>query len=285
MSNDSKDAFLGSTDWLVSAVKKNPEGLLLLAAGCALLLRNKRSPGSSQHHRSLHPGGGERGSRRRGSDRGGDWDLAEGMSRTADKAREYATTVSDTVSETAEEYVSAAGEYVDDARRMIVKQSGRMADQAQGAIERISREQPLAVAIAGLAAGAAIAAAFPTTRFEREALGEAGKTLSDAASSAGERLSRAASAAGEQLKEAAEEKGLNKEGIKEVASGVVDAFGKTVTGDTKEHQSPSSAQPSVGKGNRQGSVVPPTADRSAASQRPSTEPGAPRAGAKLHTER
>jgi hypothetical protein len=250
----------------MSAVKKNPEGLLLLAAGCALLLRNKRSPGTSQSHRTRSSGSGERGSGPHRSGQRNDWDLAEGMSRTAEKAREYATTVGEAVSETTEEYVSAAGEYADDARRMIVKQSGRIAEQAQGAIERIAREQPLAVAVAGLAAGAAIAAAFPTTRIERETLGEAGKTLSEAASSAGERLSKAASAAGERLKEAAEEKGLNKEGIKEVASGVADAFEKTVTGVAKEHKSPSSTQPSGGERDQAGSAFPASSGQSAASQ-------------------
>ena len=30
----------GATGWLVGAVKNNPEGLLLLAAGCALLMRS-----------------------------------------------------------------------------------------------------------------------------------------------------------------------------------------------------------------------------------------------------
>jgi hypothetical protein len=157
---------------------------------------------------------------------------------------------------------------------MIVQQSERMAKQAQGAIERISREQPLAVAIAGLAAGAAIAAAFPTTRIERETLGEAGRTLSNAASNAGERLSKAASAAGDRLKEAAEEKGLNREGIKEVASSVAEAVEKSVTGDM--NHSPPSAQTTAGKGNRTEPVFPASSDRSAASQSTSTEPGAPR---------
>ena len=86
----------------------------------------------------------------------------------------------------------------------------------------------MAVAIAGLAAGAAVAAAFPATRMERETLGPAGQRLSEAASSAGERLSEAASAAGERLMSVAEEKGLNAAGVKEVARDVADTFGKVV---------------------------------------------------------
>jgi hypothetical protein len=43
MNNNSNKHGFGSTDWLVSAIKKNPEGLLLMAAGCALLLRTGNS--------------------------------------------------------------------------------------------------------------------------------------------------------------------------------------------------------------------------------------------------
>ncbi len=38
----------GTGDWIMGAVKSNPEGLLLLAAGCALLLRSGAS-GRSAH--------------------------------------------------------------------------------------------------------------------------------------------------------------------------------------------------------------------------------------------
>jgi hypothetical protein len=167
------------------------------------------------------------------------------MSRGADTAREYASdvgkTLSDTadsvsktmsekadrvgktLSETTDRYVSAAGEYAEDARQTIMDQSSRIAGQAQSMIERIVREQPLAVAVAGLAAGAAVAAAFPATRFERETLGPAGKRLSEAASDAGERLMAAA-----------EEKGLNKEGLKEVAGDVAGTFEKSFSGGRQD---------------------------------------------------
>jgi hypothetical protein len=255
MNNYSNSSGLGSADWLMSAVKKNPEGLLLLAAGCALLLRSgsasaQRSSGGSGHQQRYsgsHTGYGD-------SDQ--DWKTREGMSRAGDAAREYASDVgrslSDTadsvgktlsettdrvgktLSETTDRYVSAAGEYAQEARQTIVDQSGRIAQQAQSTIERIVREQPLAVAIAGLAAGAAVAAAFPATRFERDTLGPAGERLSEAATSAGERLSEAASAAGERLMTAAEEKGLHKEGLKGVARDVAGTFEKSLSGDQQD---------------------------------------------------
>jgi hypothetical protein len=241
MNNYSTTPSFGSADWLMNAVKKNPEGLLLLAAGCALLLRSGStsaqgsSYGSSQYKRYSGSQTGYDGNDQ-------DWKMREGMSRAADTAREYASNVGKTLSDTADNvsetlsektdrYVSAAGEYAEEARQTIVDQSGRIAAQAQSTVERIVREQPLAVAIAGLAAGAAVAAAFPATRFERETLGPARERLSEAATSAGERLGEAASAAGERLMTAAEEKGLNKEGLKQVARDVAGSFEKSSSGD------------------------------------------------------
>jgi hypothetical protein len=254
MNNNSNPGGL-SADWLMSAVKKNPEGLLLLAAGCALLFRTGSSRSRQwSHGLQSYPGGqGQHGPRMEHRGSGGkDWEMPEGMSRAADTAREYASNVGKTVGETARSYSSAAGEYADQARRTVSEtarsyasaagefadhasqtirdQSGRIAEQTQSTIERIVREQPLAVAIAGAAAGAALAAAFPSTRMEREALGPAGKRLSEAANNAGERLSKAASAAGERLMSAADERGVNAEGLKEVARDVAGSFEKSFSG-------------------------------------------------------
>lgn len=232
MNNNSNPGGL-SADWLMSAVKKNPEGLLLLAAGCALLFRTRtsRSRQWSHGYQSYPSGQGQHGPRMEHRGSGGkDWEMPEGMSRAADTAREYASNVGKTVGETARSYASAAGEYADHASQTIRDQSGRIAEQTQSMIERIVREQPLAVAIAGAAAGAALAAAFPSTRMERETLGPAGKRLSEAATNAGEKLSKAASAAGERLMSAADERGVNAEGLKEVARDVAGSFEKSFSG-------------------------------------------------------
>ncbi|MGA6964248.1 MAG: hypothetical protein WBZ51_11575 [Xanthobacteraceae bacterium] len=232
MNNNSNPGGL-SADWLMSAVKKNPEGLLLLAAGCALLFRTRtsRSRQWSHGYQSYPSGQGQHGPRMEHRGSGGkDWEMPEGMSRAADTAREYASNVGKTVGETARSYASAAGEFADHASQTIRDHSGRIAEQTQSMIERIVREQPLAVAIAGAAAGAALAAAFPSTRMERETLGPTGKRLSEAATSAGEKLSKAASAAGERLMSAADERGVNAEGLKEVARDVAGSFEKSFSG-------------------------------------------------------
>jgi len=251
MNNYSNTPSFGSADWLMSAVKKNPEGLLLLAAGCALLLRSGQASAQGSRYVS---GQSQRypGSQSGYDDSDQDWKMREGMSRAADTAREYASNVGKTLSDTAENVGKAAGDYAEEARRTIVDQSGRIVDQAQSTVERIVKEQPLAVAIAGLAAGAAVAAAFPVTRFERETLGQAGERLSEAVSGVGERLSDAAAAAGERLMATAEEKGLNKEGLKEVARDVAGSVEKSF-GDqqdqnrTQQDQNRTKASPAGGQ--------------------------------------
>jgi hypothetical protein len=240
---DSSSSSFGA-DWLVGAVKKNPEGLLLLAAGCALLLRRgasgERPQRGGTYRGERHDGERQWDSSGRAVDR--DQGVSGRMSRAADDALEYASEMGKTVSETAGQYASkvsdaagryasAVSDYADDARTAVVEQSGRLAEQAQSTVERIVREQPLAVAFAGLAAGAAVAAAFPATSIERRTLGPAGERLSEAAESAREKLGEAASAAGERLKDVAEERGLNGEGLKKAARDVAGAFQESFAGE------------------------------------------------------
>jgi hypothetical protein len=98
-------------------------------------------------------------------------------------------------------------------------------------MQRVLREQPLAVAVAGLAAGAAVAALFPSTEIENRALGGAHEKLKEAAERAGEKVRDAAGKAGERLKSAAEERGLTTEGLKEVASEVAGTFKDAMSGE------------------------------------------------------
>jgi len=224
--------------WLSNTVTKNPEGLLLLAAGMALLLRSGRSARRNDHQnraRSSSPYDQWDRDARRPSDFQSN-EKEEGMvTKTAQAVSEYVSEMSESVSETASNYASAATEYADSARRTVVDRSGKFAEDAQStlrtAVDRVLQDQPLAIALAGLATGALVAAAFPATRIERDTLGPAGEWLSDAASSAGEKLSQASSAAGDELVKAAEEKGLNSEGLKDVAREVSEAFGSELSGE------------------------------------------------------
>ncbi|MPZ40499.1 MAG: hypothetical protein GEU95_21100, partial [Rhizobiales bacterium] len=229
----------------MGAVKNNPEGLLLLAAGCALLLRSGGSIGrgeqSARRSQSTSYGARDRqyesdGRRQSGSRSA----MTESMSRTADSAREYASDMGKTVSEKASAYASAVGDYADDARRTVADQSERIMQQAQGTLRRVLQEQPLAVAVLGLAAGAAVAAALPATSIERQTLGPAGERLSEAATNTGEQLREATSKAGERLMDVAEERGLNAEGLKEAASDVAGTFGSAFRGEQSSQSDQSS---------------------------------------------
>jgi hypothetical protein len=165
----------------------------------------------------------------------------------------YAADIKDRVSSTASSYAGAVSEYAADAGRNISEQTGRFARQAQSSMDRIIHDQPLAVALAGLAAGAAVAAAFPSTDIERRTLGRArealGEAAEDAAKGAGERLMGAAGkAVGEGLRHAAE-RGLSTEGLKDMARDVAQTFTSAAKGTASDLGSPSTVpeSPSTGR--------------------------------------
>jgi hypothetical protein len=87
MSSNSSAGGFAPADRLMTAFKRNPEGLLLLAAGCALLFRTGGSPQRSHVYQSYPTAQPEQGPhiRERGSS-GKDWEMPEGISRAADSA-------------------------------------------------------------------------------------------------------------------------------------------------------------------------------------------------------
>jgi len=218
------DTYFQAGEWLVGTARRNPEALLLLAAGCALLMRR----GGRDAVRSQAP------TRAREDDRG----YAPASSRTAEKAADYASDIKDKVSDTASSYADSVSEFAADARRNFSEGSERLRRQAQStfdtSMDRVLRDQPLAIAVAGLAAGAAIAAVFPATDMENRALGGAHEALTGAVDQAGKSVMGAASKAGEHLKAAAEEKGLTAQGLKDLAGDVADTFTNAVAG--KDHK-------------------------------------------------
>ena len=204
----------GGSDWIISAFKQNPEGLLLLAAGAVLLMR-KAIPMTSGAAVRVAEGN-------------------VGLARTAASVKQSASEFVNETMETAGAYASSAADYAGQAGRAVGEQSERVMKQArstlQSSIGRVVQEQPLSVAIAGLAAGAAVAALFPSTDVERKTLGPIGDQVSDVAGRVGEQLKEATARAGESLKTAAEERGLTKEGLKEVATEAAEAFSNTMGG-------------------------------------------------------
>jgi hypothetical protein len=218
--------------WLTDTITRNPEGLLLLAAGCALLMRKagtarvKEGRDLERAHRREENGYGRAESV---SDEGRS--LRETIADTARSAGDYAADVSDKIKENASSYASTVSDYADQASQS----TGRIARQAgsalQSSAQNILQQQPLAVAVAGFAVGAAVAAAFPPTEIERRNLGPTGERLKDAAIKAGEQIKGAGVQAKEKLASVAEDHGLTAEGLKDMAQEVGDAFSQALSED------------------------------------------------------
>ena len=217
MNAQSRSFLTDNGEWMLNAIKRNPEGLLLLAAGAVLMLRTGARTSSAAQSVA--------------ADYGQKPETSPGAVRTTfDAASDAARQTVDTASS----YASAASDYADKARRVVGEQSERISRQTQSAASSILQNQPLAIVIAGIAAGAAIAAAFPPTELERDTLGPIGDEMSKAAERFGEQLKEATTKAGETLKTAADQRGLNAEGLKEVAGEVVDTFNSAIKGQSGE---------------------------------------------------
>jgi hypothetical protein len=190
-------------DWLVGAFKKNPESFLLLAAGAVLMMRQGSKVGAVR-------------------------DASSRVSEAAGSAKDYAADVADRTLRSASAAASSASDYAAQAGRKASAQSERMFQQTQSTLQsgvnRVLRDQPLMIAIAGVAAGAAVASAFPTTPLEKDTLGPIADEVTEAAGRVGQQLKEATANAGEALKKAVDERGLNLEGAKEVVGEVSDAF-------------------------------------------------------------
>jgi hypothetical protein len=241
---------------LLDTARRKPEALLLLAAGCCLLMRSGGSVFRGTSRTRYDDTGHEhRGDFRRAPQPPASPSAREGLSRAADSAAEYASDIKDRVSEAASSYTTAVADFAQDAGRNVSEHTSRLTRQAQSTLEsgmnRVLREQPLAVVMAGLAAGAAVAAIFPTTEIEDRTLGSAGKSLRQAAGKAAERVKDAAGQAGERLKSVAEERGLTTEGLKEVASELTATFTSAVSGKADDQSGGATAQQSPARSSGQ----------------------------------
>jgi hypothetical protein len=210
------------------AVTQNPEGLFLLAAGVVLLMRKGGSLG-----RAI---GGERFAH-----------AGDSATKVLKGASDYVSTAADRANAAVGAMASSASDYAEYAKRSASEGSTRLMQQAnntyQGTMERVLRDKPLLVALAGAAAGVTIAAALPSSDLERQTLGPIGAQMTEAASTVSEQLKEAAGKAGESLKHAADGRGLDPNGLKEVATGVAGAFSNSLLGE--KGPATSSAEPST----------------------------------------
>jgi hypothetical protein len=192
--------------WLFDIARRQPEALLLMAAGCALLMRGGNGKGG---RRSYARGDFDVLESERGSRHASGQGIGQRLSQSAQSAAEYASDMGGRVADTASAYAESVSDLATDAGRSISEGSERLARQAQSTfqsgMDRLLRDQPLAVAAIGLAAGAAVAAAFPSTDIESRTLGGAREALGDAMEKAEGAMVDAAGKAGERLKSMAAE--------------------------------------------------------------------------------
>jgi hypothetical protein len=240
MNRSDTDSYSQAGDWVMSTARRNPEALLLLAAGCALLMRSGRGSSRRAAAPARYPDRDYSPVSRGYPSASETSSVRQGLSRTAEKATDYASDIKDRVTDTARAYAENVSDFAADAGRTASEGSERFKRQAETtlntAMDRVLRDQPLAVALAGLAAGAAVAAAFPSTDVENRALGGAHEALANVVDQAGKAVMGAASKAGEHLKTAAEERGLTSQGLTDLASDVADTFTDAVARKTDDHR-------------------------------------------------
>jgi hypothetical protein len=239
---------INDDNWLMTKVKQNPEAFLVMAAGCALLLRSV----GSRSHETGYDSNGRWGDRSRWEDmrdrttataRNVAADLQERVKGTAavvsEKTSDYAASLTDNasaISERAAGYASNVSDQATDWGRHVANETARMGARAQSSIQdgfgQLIKEQPFAVAALGVAVGAAVAAFLPPTQAEQDALRPVSDAAANAVKSGVNQIKEAVSATGDQLKDAAQRRGMNADGIKDMAREASQAFTDKLGGST-----------------------------------------------------
>lgn len=201
-------------EWLISTAKRNPEALLVIAAGCALLMRGGMSSYPSTEQSAGAPGPG------------GSWNV----SRQTEEPSAIGGDIKDRIVEAGSSVTERGAEMV----RTLSTHTSHIAGRAQSTLSsgfgQLLREQPLALVAAGLAVGAAVAALLPATELEERTLGGARDAIADMAGKVGENLVEAAKDAGQQLTQKVTERAT--EEFREVAKDVVEQVAGKVTSGT-----------------------------------------------------
>jgi hypothetical protein len=213
--NDGGDVYGRAGNWLIGTAKRHPEALLVLAAGCALLMRG--GGGSSQGASNSEESAG--------------CDKRWRVSRATEKASEAVSDLKDRAGNIA----SSVSDYAGGVGRTISAQTSQIAAQAQSTLQtgfgHLLREQPLALVVLGLAAGAAVATLLPATEMEERTLAPARDAIAGVTGKVGENLIEAASDAGHRLTQEIAERAS--EGFKELVHEVSTKFTDKVAGKTE----------------------------------------------------
>jgi hypothetical protein len=203
-------------DWLIGTAKRHPEALLVLAAGCALLMRGGGEPSRGVSAQSSNEGAGSDGR----------WQVA----RETEEAPAVVSALKDRVGDVA----AAVSDYAGGVGRTISAQTSQLAGQAQSTLQtgfgHLVREQPLALVVLGLAAGATVATLLPATAVEERTLAPARDAIAGVTGKVGEHLIEAAGDAGQRLTQGIAVRAS--EGFKELVHEVGDKFAGKLAGQS-----------------------------------------------------
>ena len=168
--------------------------------------------------------------------------LAEGVSELASSAAESISELAAGAKQTADETLESVSEAAAGGAQSVTSAAARMgsrlseqtesaaqsatgfASSVQGNLAETFERQPLLVGIVGLAIGAAVAGAFPKTRFEEEIIGEQAGAVKEKvqtlASEQAENLGNMANRAMDAVKQEAKAQGLTPSALKESATAI-----------------------------------------------------------------
>jgi hypothetical protein len=213
----------GTLDRLYGTAKRNPEGVLLLAAGVALLIR-----GIGTATEALRESPSKISRRQQSSPRGRNDDAQDDL---AGDAGAYVSGVAEHVGRSVENIADSTAQVARETMDLTGRVARQTGSTVRSTMDRILDEQPLAVALLGVAAGAAMAGAMPLTYAEEGSLRPLGRKLDETVDEAGRRLKQSTKKAGRLLQAVADERGLNAEGLREAAKEVADTFKEGILSD------------------------------------------------------
>lgn len=154
--------------------------------------------------------------------------IGERASATAEAVRAGGSSTLDRASQAGSEYVDRASEYA----RTLPGSGAELFDSARSNLSELFHAQPLALGVVGLAIGAGIAAAIPTTEIEGAYLGETSDLVKSRASElAGEQVDRATTVAKDvvgAVTEEARKQGLTTDGLKSAVGAIPEKVARVV---------------------------------------------------------
>lgn len=224
--NSGPERIGGFVSDLGEAARRNPISAALIGMGAVWLFASRSQRGAELIRRSgidrLPDAARDAWEGTSSNIRSSARDLGDAASEAAERIRSQGNSTMEGMTEAGQRFVRSASEYAGD----LPDRAGNLFDDAKDSLSDLFKSQPLAIGAVGIAIGAALAAAFPTTETEAEYLGEGSEFVRQKASEiAGEQVERATEI-GKKVADAvvdeARQQGLTTEGLRFAATELSD---------------------------------------------------------------